>query len=306
MSIINKNGLQKGLFMAVTVAAIFQACLKDVSIMPLPYDKKFSIQCLITPGVLPKAYVYSTVSFFDKKVLPAELFVKNAVVVLSNPDGSQSLLPDSSWNPVVCHMEYFYKGRVAIEPGKRYTLKIGIGAENFTATAATDRRVVQLDSVTYTAAFKDLYGEHEGIQLHFKDPAGKGDFYRFEMGRTFEPTDTIFGVGKVISDCSLGKTTWVQEIGRSIYPDNDADGSVFTLTIEPTFKHKKGKIGYVRLQSMDAATHSFYDQFDRQKLAQFNPFVEPVFIVSGQFGERAFGFFGAFAVSDSMAIVYPE
>lgn len=294
------------LFSITAMLVVLAACTKDVSIVPLPYDKKFSIQCLITPGVLPKAYVYSTVPFFDKNVLPADLFVKNAAVKISSPDGSQTLLPDSSWNPVVCHMEYFYKGNAPIEAGKTYTLKIGIGAENFTATAATDRRVVQLDSVTYTPKFKDLYGEHEGIQLHFKDPVGKGDFYRFDMGRTFEPMDTIFGVGKVISECSLGKTTWVEEIGRSIYPDKDADGSAFTLTIEPTFKHAKGKIGYVRLQSMDAAAHAFYDQFDRQKLAQFNPFVEPVFIVPGQFGERAFGVFGAFAVSDSLKFVYPE
>lgn len=165
---------------------------------------------------------------------------------------------------------------------------------------------MQLDSVTYTAKFKDLYGEHEGIQLHFRDPSGKGEFYRFDMGRTFAPTDSIIGVGRVLSECALGKTTWLPEIGRSIYPDKDADGETFILTIEPTYKHKKGQVGFVRLQSMDEATYQFYDQYDRQKLAQFNPFVEPVFILPGQFGERAVGFFGAYALSDSLRFEYPE
>ena len=294
------------LFSILSLLVVLAACTKDVTIQPLAYEPKFSIQCLISPGQMPKAYVYSTVPFFDKNTLPVDLFVKNASVEIANPDGSQTLVVDSSWNAVLCHEEYFYKGSQPIEAGKTYTLTIKIGAETFTATAATDRRTVQLDSVTYTPKFKDLYGEHEGIQLHFKDPAGKGDFYRFDMGRTFEPTDTIFGVGKVISECALGKTTWVQEIGRSIYPDKNADGEAFTLTIEPTYKHAAGKIGYVRLQSMDEPTYQFYDQFDRQKLAQFNPFVEPVFILPGQFGERAFGVFGAFAVSDSVKFVYPE
>jgi hypothetical protein len=110
----------------------------------------------------------------------------------------------------------------------------------------------------------------------------------------------------VLSECSLGKTTWLPEIGRSIYPDSGADAEPFTLTIEPTYKHKKDQIGYVRLQSMDEATYKFFEQYDRQKLAQYNPFVEPVFIVPGQFGERALGVFGAYAVSDSLGFVFPE
>ncbi len=43
----------------------------------------------------------------------------------------------------------------------------------------------------------------------------------------------------------------------------------------------------------------------RQKLAQYNPFVEPVFIIPGQFKD-AIGVFGAYAVSDSVLFVYPE
>lgn len=297
---------KKHLFLAGITVLILNACTKDVSIPIQPYDSKLSIQSLITPGKTPTVYVYRTVPFFDANVLPIDLFLRNASVTLSNPDGTEALRPDSAWNPVLCYYEYFYAGQIPVQADKIYTLSIVYNGETFSATAKTDRRVVQLDSVTYTPQFKDLYGEHEGIVLHFNDPVGKGDYYRFDMGRTFGPADTIFGVGKVISECSLGKTTWVQELGRSIYPDQNGDGSGFILTIEPTYKHKQGDVGFVRLQSMDKAAYDFYDQFDRQKLSQANPFVEPVFIQPGQFGAKAFGVFGAYAVSDSIQFIYPE
>ena len=294
-------------WLAVIVAlTAFAACTKDVNISPQAYEGKLSIQGLITPGKAPTAYIYRTIPFFDPNVLPRDLFVRNAVVTLSSDEGTEVLRPDSILNPALCYYEYFYVGKIPVKVDKTYKLAITYQGVNLSATAITDRRIVQLDSVTYVPQFKDLYGEHEGIVLHFKDPVGIGEYYRFAMGRTFGPKDTILGVGKVASQCALGKTTWIQEIGRTIYTDQNGDGTAFTITIEPTNKHKQGQIGYVRLQSLDQASYVFYDQYDRQKLAQFNPFVEPVFIKPGQFGTRAIGVFGAYAVSDSIRFVYPE
>lgn len=288
------------------ILTFLAACTKDVNIAVQPYNSKLSIQSLITPGQTPKVYLYRTVAFFDPNVLPADLFVRDATVMLATPDGSDMLSPDSSWNAYRCHYEYHYTGSMPIQAGKTYTLSVVWNGQTFSATATTNQRVVQPDSVTYTPVFKDLYGEHEGVVLHFKDLVGTGEYYRFAMGRTYSPTDTIFGTGKEFSACALGHTTWLEEIGRSVYPDKNADGSTFSITVEPAYKHKQGQVGYVRLQTLDRPAYEFFDQFDRQKLAQFNPFVEPVFIVPGQFGARAFGVFGAYAVSDSVQFVYPE
>lgn len=294
-----------GYFILFTLAFL-GACSKDVNIGVQPYDSKLSIQSLITPGHTPKVYLYQTVAFFDPNVLPADLFVRDATVTLATPEGSEILFPDSSWNAYRCHYEYHYSGSIPIQAGKTYTLSVSRNGSTFSSTAATNQRVVQPDSVTYVQKFKDLYGEHEGVVLHFKDPVGTGEYYRFAMGRSFAQTDTIFGTGKEFSPCALGQATWLEEIGRSIYPDQNADGTPFVITVEPAYKHKTGQVGYVRLQTMDKAIYEFFDQFDRQKLAQFNPFVEPVFILPGQFGAGAIGVFGAYAVSDSIQFVYPE
>jgi Domain of unknown function (DUF4249) len=282
------------------------SCTKEVAIPIQPYQSKLSIQCLITPGKAATVNLYRTVPFFDTDILPTDLFIRTAAVSISTIEGIDLLSVDSIWNPFRCYFEYFYKGKTLIEPSKTYTLSIVYDGATYTSTATTNRRIVQIDSVTYSPKFKDLYGEHEGIQLHFNDPAGQGEYYRFNMGRTFTILDTIFGPGKTFSACSLGKNTWLQEIGRTIYSDKDIDGSSFTITVEPTYKHKKGQVGFVRLQTMDKAAFDFYDQFDRQKLAQYNPFVEPVFILPGQFGTHAFGVFGTYVVSDSIRFEYPE
>jgi len=59
------------------------------------------------------------------------------------------------------------------------------------------------------------------------------------------------------------------------------------------------------LQSVDKNIFTFYDNLDKQKLGQFNPFVEPVFVVPEQVN-NAIGVFGAYAVSESVLFVYPE
>ena len=84
------------------------------------------------------------------------------------------------------------------------------------------------------------------------------------------------------------------------------DGLALTFVFEPNYSHKKNDTAYIMLQTVDKNISNFYDNLDRQKLAQFNPFVEPVFIIPGQFGDKAIGVFGAYAVSDSVLFVYPE
>ena len=60
------------------------------------------------------------------------------------------------------------------------------------------------------------------------------------------------------------------------------------------------------MQTIDKAMYDFYDQIDKQKLAQYNPFVEPIFLRDGQFGSKAIGFFGCSVRSSGVAFVFPE
>ena len=116
---------------------------------------------------------------------------------------------------------------------------------------------------------------------------------------------SVKSVDAVKSSCTFGQKYYVKETGRTIYPDKNVEGLALTFTFEPNFSHKLNDTAYIRLQAVDKNIYNFYDNLDRQKLAQYNPFVEPVFIAPGQFKD-AIGVFGAYAVSDSVRFIYPE
>lgn len=294
------------LALTATFSMLLSGCERVITVPTVPYAGKLSIQSLITPGQVPTVYANRTVPYFDARVLAGQLFMRSAQVSMSSSAGSEVLQPDSAFNPVRCEQEYFFRGKLPIRANQTYTLTIRYEGAIYTATATTNQHRVNLDKVGYVTTFTDVYGEHEGIVFTLTDPVGTGDYYRYDMGRVI-PDTVISAGGSVVSPCTIGKPTFVREVGRSVYTDQNNDGSTITFTIEPSYHHKKNQVAYVRLQTVDKAIYEFYDNLDRQKLAQFNPFVEPVFLKnSGQFGPNAFGVFGAYALSDSVRFVFPE
>ncbi len=284
---------------------ILASCEKEIAIKQQPYISKPSIQCLITPGKLPKLYLNKTLSFFDQSTDPRHMFISDATVTLTVDGVSDQLKPDSLFQVFFGSYEYFYKGSMPIHAHKTYTLSISANEANYTANASTVQQPIKLDSVTYVANFKDIYGEHEGVIFHLKDNPLTKDFYRYEMHRMAD-TATYWGESKFKSPILKNdETTRVFEIGRTIFSDASFSGGEFSFAIEPVFKHKKGTETYVMVQVCDENMFNFYDELDRQMLALKNPFVEPVFLLAKQF-KNAYGVFGSYALSDSVKFVYPE
>lgn len=286
------------------IIIILAACEKNIFVRQLPYESKVSITSLITPGEIPRVYLYKTVPYFDPRQKAGPLFIRTAIVTMSSSAGTFNFTIDSSYNIVRCDYDYYYKGSQMIGANTIYILNIQYAGQTYTATATTNQRKVNIDSVGYVTSFKDVYGDHEGVVIHFSDLLGTGDYYRFQMGRIFPDSITAAGNGAT-SPCSIGSPHYIIETGRTVYSDKNIDGRDMTFVFEPAYLHKQGQVAYLRLQSIDKNIFDFYDQLDRQKLAQFNPFVEPVFIKPLQFPD-AIGVFGAYALSDSVRFVFPE
>lgn len=291
--------------LSILLVILVVSCEKEITIQQQPYTSKLSIQCLITPGAIPRLYLNKTMPYLSPAVPNRKMFVTNATVTLKSASASDVMEPDSVFEKFYGSYLYFYKGTKKIQPGTQYTLDIQYSGESYTATAKTDQPVINLDSVTYVQNFKDVYGEHEGVVFHLKDDPATANYYRYEMHRMAD-TATYWGENKFKSPILKGnETTRVSEIGRTIFSDASFSGGNFSFAIEPVFKHKKGDTTYVFLQVCDKNMFDFYDQLDKQMLAQKNPFVEPVFFVPQQF-PNAFGVFGSYALSDSVLFVYPE
>jgi hypothetical protein len=294
---------KKLILSAIILAAIISGCQKVINLKQLPYDSKLSIECLITPNKIPKVYLNKTVPYLTGATANTNYFARNADVTITSTGGTITFTPDSIFNFFQCDYIYFYKGNTTIIANTDYQLNISFEGKNYNATCTTNQPIATIDSVGYVAVFKDLYGEHEGVQIHYNDNPTTGQYYRYEMHRLADSSSWRTNGGK--SPCVAGDTIYATEIGRTIYSDQFSNGQNSTLTLEPAFKHKQDVVAYLFLQTIDKNAFDYYDQLDRQKLSQFNPFVEPSYLNKTQFKD-AFGCFGAYSISDSVMFVYPE
>lgn len=282
------------------------ACSKTISVTPPAYSEKRSIQCMLEPDSIPIVYYNKTVPYFDKQISFGDLVIRNAIVKIQSPSGTDNLRLDSAFDRLTCQYNYFYKGSAPVQLNQTYTLLISEGTNNFTATASTALMPPVVDSVSYTPKFNDLYGEHEGVVVYFKDVAGQTNYYRYQMLRYIDTTTKQANSSSLISACLGADSLLVRELGRSVNSDQGLDGLQLKIIIEPAYSHKSGVGGRIAMQAIDANAYAFFEQLDRQKLAQFNPFVEPVFLKPGQFGTKAIGYFSAMVKSNAVAFVFPE
>jgi hypothetical protein len=295
-----------GLFLSVVAAVLLQACEKTITIAQPPYSGKVSIQSMLEADSIPIVYFNSTVPYFDPKVSFSQLVIRGAKVSVSDGTTIDDLHLDSVYDRINCEYNYFYKGTVAVQANKTYTLRITSGNDHYEATASTvNLKAAVIDSVAYTATYKDLYGEHEGVIIYFRDVPLQPNYYRYEMDR-FIDTTTKKSEVKIVSACLGRDSVAVQELGRSVYSDAGQDGQPLKIVIEPAYSHRTGTNGVIRIQTIDKNAFDFFDQLDKQKLSQTNPFVEPVFLREGQFGTRAVGYFSAMQKSAPISFSYPE
>jgi hypothetical protein len=289
----------------VTVLIAFNSCQqKDIVVEELPYDSKPVIECMITPGVLPKLFLNRGVAYFDPRVGNSDLVMRDALVVIQSDFGADTLELDSIKNLFTCEYEFYYIGHQVIAENSSYQLDLTAEGKSYHAEASTALQKTAITFTDFTKIFQDIYGEHEGVIVEFNDIPGEPNNYRYQMDRLIDSSVT-YGEAHVYSLCTFGSFFNVKEIGRSVYTDANQDGLTQRIVVEPAFKHKLGAEGYICIQTIDDNAAKFYDELDKQKLGILNPFVEPVFLHPIQF-EDAIGVFGAYVLSDSVLYVYPD
>ncbi len=285
---------------------IFSSCEKTITISPPAYKSRVSIQSMLEPDSLPIVYFSKTVPYFDNKISLADLFIRNASVKISDGVNIDVLAVDSVYDRLYCQYNYYYKGSLPAQLNRTYTLTIVNRADTYTATASTSNlSKASIDSISYTTSYKDLYGEHEGVIVYLSEVIGQTNYYRYEMDR-YVDTATKKAEVKIASTCLGHDSVGVQEIGRSVYTDAGQNGLQIKITVEPAYSHHAGTKGIIYIQSIDKNAYDFFDQLDKQKLAQYNPFVEPVFLRDGQFGSKVVGYFSAMLKSNPSIYFYPE
>lgn len=295
-------------FVLLLIALISVKCQKEIVIPQLPYESKVVIQGIVEPDSFPIVYINRTVPYLSGTTDPADLIVRNATVTISSKEGTDPLYLDSVYIAFECKYAYFYKGNSVSKANTTYTLTVVDGTKTHTATTTTSLKPVTISRVSYTPNFKDLYGTHEGVITYFTDIPGENNYYRFEMKRkVYQSTRYVTGNGRdlLVPCLAEGDTIMFTETGRSVYNDENLQGKEIKLVIEPALTHLVEVTVFIRIITIDKNAYEFYDRIDGQKLAQFNPFIEPVFILPGQFGSGALGFFSSIIRSNEMVLEMP-
>ena len=292
---------------AAFILLLAASCTKEITLPQPDYVGKASIQGILEPDSLPLVYFNRTTPFLSATTTTGDLVIRNAVVKVMGNNTTDVLKLDSLYDRINCQFDYFYKGSIKTILNTDYRLEITSSGVFYNATANTKLSKTVVDSVRYTKTFTDVYGEHEGVIVYFKDIANEMNYYRYEQ---FRPVDTSMqhvNLALSIAKSCIGKDTInVFEQGRSVYNDANTDGLQQKIVVEPAYTHREGLETTVKMQTIDKAMYDFYDQIDKQKLAQYNPFVEPIFLRDGQFGSKAIGFFGCRIRSTAVPFIFPE
>jgi Domain of unknown function (DUF4249) len=285
------------LFLTIFILLITNACEQNIVLPIHDYKAQLSVECILEPGNVPILYLGNTVSYFDTLNTSRDLFVDNAIIIISTSTTKDTLKTHNKYNYYTCQEEFFYQGAIPIVQGQFYHLKIEHNGTIYEADTETNVQAVEIDSISYVENFSDFYGEHEGVVITFTDNFGAQNYYRYRMDRVLTQSQ------KDILNCSSGSYA-ATEVGRSVYFDTNVDGTSLTIIIEPAFKHQAGDTAQIYLQTLDAPTARFFDDLDKQKSAKLNPFIEPIFITSNF--SSAFGIFGASNYSKAVKFTYPD
>jgi Domain of unknown function (DUF4249) len=300
--------MKYNILIITAIATLFLiSCEKEITVPQPDYVQKTSIQGILEPDSLPLVFFNKTTPFLSSTTTTGQLVIRNATVRITGGNTTDVLKLDSLYDRIYCQFSYFYKGTKKTLWNTAYTLDIVNGTATYTASTITTLQKAVIDSVRYTATFNDVYGEHEGVIVYFKDIAGSTNYYRNEQARPVDTTMKHASIKLSFTNGCIGRDTiQTLEQGRSVYNDQNVDGQQIKIVIEPAFTHREGLKSTVKIQTIDKAMYDFYDQIDKQKLAQYNPFVEPIFLKEGQFGSKAIGFFGCRTRSLGVGFVFPE
>jgi hypothetical protein len=140
--------------------------------------------------------------------------------------------------------------------------------------------------------------------MNFNDTSNEENNYRFQMIRQVDSTVRTANNKVYRTECNGANKFTINEVGRSVYNDQNKNGLPMSFVIEPAYTHANGQKAKVYLQTMDSKSAIFFDALDRQKLATYNPFVEPVFLKTQIAG--CIGVFGSLNISEPVDFVFPE
>ncbi|RNI26981.1 DUF4249 domain-containing protein [Rufibacter latericius] len=255
--------MKKYLFLLLYSALLFSSC-EEVIEYDLPEDAaKVVIEGLVTDQPGPYSVRLSSSKGYLNQG-PSSGF-DNAVVRISDNEGFEEIL-QAKGNGL------YQTSQLQGKRGNTYSLRVQLNGQEYTASSYL-KPVSTIDSLVYRFKKGNAQVE-EGYYgtFYFREPAGKGDLYKFNIYVNGERDKEIIAINDDLYDGNYGDP----EIGIEL---------------------EEGDVMKVEMLSLDRPGYEFFRVLSRMQYYTGGPFDSPPANAPGNISNGALGYFGASAIS---------
>lgn len=272
-SLYNKPGLKLIALLLITFS--LYSCQKVIDVDVKNAEKKYVVEAIVTdePGA-SKVLLSTTLNMSEPSDFPG---ISGAVVTITDDGGNSTLFTETTAGAYAAPS---FTGII----GKTYSLEIQLNGETFTAKSTMPQKI-NLDTLFISDEI--LFGETRKLaNISYKDPAGKGQYYRYVQyvnGKKIKPIFTNS------DDYTDGKQV---EIKLWYLVDEDEN---------PEEEIKSGDTVRVDLLCIDTAAHKYWFSLFQSATgtSQSASPANPVTNISG----GALGYFSAHTTQSRTVVV---
>jgi hypothetical protein len=284
------------------LALALVACEKTISFSVDRQNPKLVVDGSIETGRPPVIFLTSSLDYFSK-ISPdilANSFVRNAVLTISN--GSITHQLKEYGQPTPAGTLYYYtidSSQLATaiwgEPGKTYTLDIGVGNAHYLATTTIPFLAKTVDSIWWKPSPNNPDTNKVVLMARVTDPKGYGNYIRFFTavnGGPFFP-----GLNSVFDDQIVDGTTYDIEVEKGVDRNADIDFQNYSF-------FDRGDTVTLKFTNIDKATFDFWRTMEYNYGSIGSPFSSPTKVL-GNISNGALGYFGGYS-TEYKTLVIPK
>lgn len=314
--------MKKFFLVPILLTVIFlHSCETDITVdLPRP-EEKLNVQGSIELDDYSIVFLTKNLAYFDvvDSAYVADLVVTDseATVTVSSNGIIDTLVPHIF--PV-----WPYKGfigtKIKGQIGQSYNLEIRYDNKKYYSTT-TIRDTIGIDSVTYHPSifFNDIANTADTtfagfLTLYWRNPVGTGDYFAIRSKTNNQQWYYRSIMVNVLDDklvegldyisCPYISKSYARNSFFAIQDEED------TTSFADSFLFQKGDSIYLKLSTLDENSYLFWQSWDRNKLTDGNPFVNPASVKSNIVAAPANGAwigYGAakavYYINDSLKIV---